>query len=153
MTDEKAIAIDSEMAVARIGKLLPRWLAWGVDHGEVVEVVVRKREDARTLEQNNRMWKMLSLLEQHGIVCEAYGRPMSATAWHDYLRIKHGYIHGTRLVPMPNGAGGFQLVETQNPQPTHKGGRGQMTKAQHSDYMERIHDELHDAGIAWDEAA
>ena len=151
MKDEKIILID-ELSIQRIGKLLPQWLAFGVANDCQLEIVVRKHEEARTLEQNNRLWLMLGLLESHGVICEAYGRAMSATAWHDYLRCKHGYIHGTRLVPMPNGIGGFQLVETPNPQPTAKGSKGQMTKAEHSAYMERVHDELHDNEINFDDA-
>lgn len=151
MKDEKVIPIN-ELSIARIGALLPQWLAWGVAHNEVVEIVVRKQEQARTTDQNSRMWKMLALLEEYDVICEDYSRSMSAVAWHDYLRVKYGYIHGSRLVPLASQIG-FQMIECPAPQPTHKGGKGQMTKAQHSEYMERIHDELLDAGIDWDEAA
>ena len=48
--NEKIIPIDSELAVRRVHGLLAKWLQWGVDHGEVIEIVVRKREERRRLE-------------------------------------------------------------------------------------------------------
>lgn len=147
---ERIIKIDSKQAVSRIMELLPQWENYVIRTGRILEVVVRPHEEARTHDQNKRMWAMLSALERHGVVCKEFDRALSAVAWHKWLRIKHGYIAGTELSPLPNGAGGWLLVETPAPQPTHDGSKYQMTKAQHSEYMERIHDELHDAGIAWD---
>ena len=153
MSTQHSIVLDSDIACARVAKLAkydwPEWLKQGKCK---IEIIIRPYIAHRTVDQNSRVWLMLGLLESNGVVCEALGRRMSSGAWHDYLRIKHGFISGTRLVPIPSGDG-YQLIEAPAPQPTHKGGKGQMSKADHSSYMERIHDELHDAGINFDEAA
>ena len=62
MADEKIIPIDSEMAVARIGKLLPQWLQFGVSHDCTLEVVVRKREEKRRLQQNALYWVLVTAI-------------------------------------------------------------------------------------------
>jgi hypothetical protein len=145
---DRIIKIDSELAVRRIAGLLPKWLAWAAA-GCLLEIEIRKSEPAaRTVDQNSRMWKMLGVLEKHRAPCEAKGgEPATDEGWHEHLRLKHGYIYGTRAIALPNGAGGFFLVECPNPQPTRAGAKGQMNKATHSEYTERILDALQEAGL------
>ena len=152
MSNQRTIVLDSDIALHRVIRLCKQeWAQWLRDGKPAMELIVRLHQKARTVDQNSRMWKMLGLLESNGIICESHGRRMNAIAWHDYLRIKHGYVYGTRTIPIPDDIlGGYRMIEAPNPQPTAKGAKGQMNKAEHSAYMERIHDELHDAGIQWD---
>lgn len=119
---------------------------------EALIVTIQKHEKEHTDAQRTRMWKMLGLLESHRVLCPEYDlRPLSREGWHDVLRLRHGFIYGTRELPIPLPGGGFRMQEAPAPQPTHRGAKGRMSVAQTSEYMERIHDELHAAGISFDE--
>ena len=149
MSGSHTYDLSNEMQRFRlIEKLKREFVEYMEKTGQRLDAVVRLHEEARTVDQNSRLWKMLGILESHRAPCEAKnGEPATAEGWHEHLRLKYGYIYGTRAIALPNGAGGFFLVETPNPQPTRKGAKGQMNKATHSEYMERILDELEAAGL------
>ena len=56
--NEKIIKID-ELSIARIGKLLPQWLQWGISNDCLLEIEIRKSEPTRRLSQNRLYWQVV----------------------------------------------------------------------------------------------
>ena len=82
---DRIIKID-ELSVLRIGKLLPRWLQWGLSNDCLLEIEIRKSEPTRRLSQNRLYWQVVD--ETHDQMPALMGEDHSKRNWDLFYREK-----------------------------------------------------------------